>query len=316
MATKQINQYNAASTIDAVSDQLLIDPAGTGNYLKINRNTYLGVAGTPMDISTTQNVSNKTFQNSNSYTAKDGSLTLQNTADTTKQAKFSLSGITTGNTRTITLPDYNATMASLAGTETLTNKTLTAPTISGGSIDNATVTVDAVSGHTSSNTGTIYGISISSAAINSSSAFGNSVILPSALMTGTGSSWAWQSWTPTLSNLSGGTLTYAKYVQIGKTVHFRFKYTLAGAGITGSVDVTLPVAAFAGATTSDYMDGSAVFQHTGVSTFLGPILFLGTASVRLQYLQSTSQVTNISSSVPFTWANTDVISAVGSYEAA
>ena len=36
---------------------------------------------------------------------------------------------------------------------------------------------------------------------------------------------AWQSWTPTFTNMSGGTLNYAKYHQIGKTIHFRLKYT-------------------------------------------------------------------------------------------
>ena len=46
--------------------------------------------------------------------------------------------------RTYTLPDYNATLATIAGTETLTGKTFTSPTIntpviSGGTIDNAPV---------------------------------------------------------------------------------------------------------------------------------------------------------------------------------
>jgi hypothetical protein len=41
--------------------------------------------------------------------------------------------------RTYTLPDYDGTLATRAGTETFTNKTLTSPVISGGIIDNAAI---------------------------------------------------------------------------------------------------------------------------------------------------------------------------------
>lgn len=47
--------------------------------------------------------------------------------DNTKQALFDLTGLTTATSRTYTLPNYDATLATIAGTETLTNKTLTAP---------------------------------------------------------------------------------------------------------------------------------------------------------------------------------------------
>lgn len=49
--------------------------------------------------------------------------------DNTKQALFDLTGLTTATSRTYTLPNYDATLATIAGTETLTNKTLTAPTL-------------------------------------------------------------------------------------------------------------------------------------------------------------------------------------------
>jgi hypothetical protein len=46
-----------------------------------------------------------------SITVKDDVFTLQDNLDPTRQARFELSGITTGNTRTYTLPDISATIA-------------------------------------------------------------------------------------------------------------------------------------------------------------------------------------------------------------
>jgi hypothetical protein len=175
MANKQINNYTAAVSIDPVNDLMLIQPGGSGVYNSINRNVLMGVTGTPADLSTAQALTNKTIGNTNSITQKDGSFTLQNTADTTKQAVFSLSGITTGTTRTYTLPNVSDTLTSNTATQTLTNKTITSPTISGGTIDNSTITVDSIAGHTSSTTGTIYGMSITTGTIGSAALAANSV---------------------------------------------------------------------------------------------------------------------------------------------
>lgn len=74
-------------------------------------------------------LSNKTLDNTNIITVKDSNLTIQNTADTTKHVKFDLSGITTGTTRTIPLPDSNATLVNISSAQTLSNKTLDNTTI-------------------------------------------------------------------------------------------------------------------------------------------------------------------------------------------
>lgn len=170
MATEAIGNYTAANSIDGSTNFLLIQPGNSSTaYNKINRNVFLGVTGQPVDISTSQTLSNKTIGNTNSITVKDASFTLQDDSDTSKQAQFQLSGITTATTRTYTLPNASSTLADIATAQTLTNKILTAPVISGGSIDNATVTVDAISGHTTANSGTIYGLAVTSSKISGTS---------------------------------------------------------------------------------------------------------------------------------------------------
>ena len=131
---------------------------------------------------------------------------------------------------------------------------------------------------------------------------------------------AWTTWTPTFTNMSGGTLTYAKYTQVGKTVSFRFKYILAGAGVTNDIVYTLPVSA-----NSDYVDnntesvGTCSFRDSGTALHVGfnSILSATTASLRYQNAAATSLTSqSISTTLPFTWASTDEVYAEGSYEAA
>ncbi len=68
---------------------------------------------TPGGISATTIV-NTTIGASNTITAADSNFTLQDNVDATKQAQFQLSGISTGTTRTFTLPNASGTIALLS----------------------------------------------------------------------------------------------------------------------------------------------------------------------------------------------------------
>lgn len=143
----------------------------------------------------------------------------------------------------------------------------------------------------------------------------DSAVLPENLLTGTGTSWAWQSWTPTLTRITGGTLNYAKYTRVGKTVICRFKYTLAGAGITG-VDptISLPITL-----NTDYVTAGETLLSTvalinlGIDFYAGQVLISSTSSVSFR-VQTGTTTNGIAATVPFTWGAGDFIQAHFTYE--
>jgi hypothetical protein len=62
-------------------------------------------------------------------TVLQSTFRLVDSTDVTKQILFDVSGVTTATTRTITFPDSNTTLVGTTNTQTLTNKTLTEPTL-------------------------------------------------------------------------------------------------------------------------------------------------------------------------------------------
>lgn len=328
MATIKISALPAASGIDGAADYLPIVQAGVTN--RINRNTFMGIVSQPLGLTDTQSPTNKTFNNTNSLTVLDTNFTLQDDGDSTKQAKFQLSGITTGTTRTYTLPNASVTLASLTGTETLTNKTITSPAITGGTIDNATITVDSIAGHSTSTIVSIANMQISNGVINSANAVTSTSIAagavqPQALQSGTGSGWTWQTFTPTWTNVTvGNAVQNTYYIQIGKTVFVRLSFVLGStSSITGAVTSNLPVpAATVYGTTPNNTLGSVFLLDNGNSLYQGNAqLDASTTVVKYNtwgggatYINNGTIAAN--TTIPFTWGLSDAITGLLIYEAA
>jgi hypothetical protein len=117
-------QDNSDTSKQARFEASGITTATTRTYTLPNGTTTL------VGADVTQTLSNKTLDNTTTESIKDANLTIQDDGDTTKQAKFQASSISTGTTRTYTLPDATTTVVGTDTTQTLTNKTLTTPAIS------------------------------------------------------------------------------------------------------------------------------------------------------------------------------------------
>lgn len=92
----------------------------------------------------------------------DAALLVHAAAAATSKMGFSCAGVTPGQTRVLTVPDFNGTLATLGGTETLTAKTLTSPKVgtaicdtSGNEIIKTPATASAVNEFTMTNAATL-----------------------------------------------------------------------------------------------------------------------------------------------------------------
>jgi len=116
----------AATDVQAAVSEVATDAASALSSHEADTTSVHGIADTAALATKTgtETLQNKTLDNTTTLTVKDSLFTLQDDGDTTKQVVFQLSGITTGTTRVITMPNSNATLCGIATTQTLTNKTI------------------------------------------------------------------------------------------------------------------------------------------------------------------------------------------------
>lgn len=130
---------------------------------------------------------------------------------------------------------------------------------------------------------------------------------------------AWESYTPSNTNVTLGNGTQvARFVRIGRTIHFR--YTLTWGSTTafgGTVDIGLPVAMDDEGYVSGYIYGTVGMRDSSSSTIAyGNIRFQSTTLARPISLGNDGVQAFVNGTTPWTWATGDVLTLEGTYEAA
>ena len=218
------------------------------------------------------------------------------------------------------------------GQSTLTAVPLVSPditgTVSGGATYSSpiliTPEVDTINENIADNGVTVDGLNVKDSKLNTADSvvtdnYTDGSILPEHLTTGTGTSWAWASWTPTLTNMTEGNGTKTgKYIQIGKTVFFKFQFTLGSTSAMGTdPQFSVPVTAIASDANS--VIGQSVYRDAGTETYFGSVYLNATTTAKFNsnatdatWLRASA--TPPDSTRPFTWTTNDIITAVGFYE--
>lgn len=323
----KITDYSAIGAVDRAADLIEIVDLSLDTSYKVTPNNLLGITGNPVGHTDTQTLTNKTLGNTNTVILKDTLFTLQDDGDATKQVQFQLSGITTGTTRTLIVPDASSTLVNLSSTQTLTNKTLTSATLTTPTINNPTLNTNTVNEFTAANGVTVSGLNIKSGALNTN----NSVVAanitagavqPQHLTSGTGSGWAWSTWVPTFTNFSlgNGVLT-AKYGQTGKTVNGRMHIVLGTtSAMSGDFQFTLPVTATAlpGGANLDVIGMGNIYDAAASINLVQVSLNSTTKGTIRGFLASGTYVgfSLFTATVPFIWATSMEIAVTFTYEAA
>jgi len=132
---------------------------------------------------------------------------------------------------------------------------------------------------------------------------------------------AWQTWTPTFANFTKGSATItAKYIQLGKTVHFRLAVVLAADSSMGtSPTFTLPVTSVSYGTSGVSPIGVGTILDNGTATYRMNVIWSSTTvcSITIYNVASTYPIdAAITATVPMTWTTGDEFTATGTYEAA
>jgi hypothetical protein len=125
---------------------------------------------------------------------------------------------------------------------------------------------------------------------------------------------AWTAYTPALTNTTSP-ITVARYVKIGKTIHFYVQLTLTGAQVSGLVGIALPPFAMLSTSSGQFdvnlFDGTVGYKGAALAGTTGRVdcYTINTSSVY-------AAINATSAALPFSWAATDQIILSGTYESA
>lgn len=308
----QITDKTQETNIDRAADSLLVYDSSASALRRATVNNLLNLTSQPVGTTATQTLTNKT-------------LTAPTISDPV------LSGTVTGTYTLGGTPTFPSSVATLTGSQTLTNKTLTSPTINTPTITNPTLTVDTISEFTSANGVTIDGLNIKDGKLNTNNSVVASnitagIITRSMLSTTTGELGGdWTTVTPTLNNFTIGNGTATMYyTRDGRTIRgevFIACGSTTAFGTNPSFDP--PVTPATRYTSGRFKpQGLAMYHDSGTNVSMGVVYFdSSTASGKLLWTVGGAAgtyvtTTGITSTVPFTIANGDSLGFTFEYEGA
>lgn len=192
-----------------------------------------------------------------------------------------------------------------------------------------TITTDTINENTSANGVTIDGLSIKDSKLNTNNSvvtanITDGAVTPEKLLATTGSSWAWQSYTPTWTSITVGSGTnIGRYKQIGKTVYGVVKFIYGSGSSVGSSPIfSLPVAANTTAYTATIalLSSTVTYYDSGPDTLISGLVRLDSSSLAQPILTNVAgtypTIVAVTATAPFTWATGDSLIATFAYEAA
>lgn len=156
--------------------------------------------------------------------------------------------------------------------------------------------------------------------LQNGTAFSAGAVIPNHLISGAGTNWVWQSYTPTWTGFTIGNGTQNNdYTQIGKTVIVRINVVLGStSSMSSNPTFTLPVTAVSDYTSAAIPAGSAFFEDVGVAGYIAFPSIRTTTTCVVEALSAGGtylSTASVSSTAPFTWGTGDKIQATIIYEA-